>query len=116
MGRGLVPPQLGTLADREHIMKHEFADLTIEQLTYLVSADIDPIVVPYKKMREIEDVFGLLDDDCNLTAVRNSVVDTMGALTSKAIERHNVKLYEQLQANMSGVTAVIDHIMMVKGF
>lgn len=99
-------------------MECKFADLTIEQVTYLVSADIDPVVVPYRKMREIEDVFGLCNeglDGFDLMAIRNSVVDTLGALTSKAIERKNFDLYEQLQANMSGITAVIDHVMILKG-
>lgn len=99
-------------------MECKFADLTIEQVTYLVSADIDPIVVTYKKMREVEDVFDLCNkelDGFDLMAIRNSVVDTLGVLTSKAIERRNIELYEQLQANMSGITAVIDHVMMAKG-
>lgn len=99
-------------------MECKFADLTIEQVTYLVSADIDRCIVTYKQMREIEDVFGLCDeglDGFDLMAIRNSVVDTLGALTSKAIERKNFDLYEQLQANMSGITATIDHVMILKG-
>lgn len=98
-------------------MECKFADLTIEQVAYLISADIHPYIVSYNKMREIEETFDLYDKDAeDLTAIRNSVVDTLGTLTSKAIERHNVELYEQLQANMSGITATIDHIMRVKGF
>ena len=96
-------------------MECKFADLTIEQVAYLVSADINPVFVTFKKMREVEDVFGLCEDGVDLLAIRNSVVDTLGTLTSKAIERGNVELYEQLQANMSGITATIDHLMMVKG-
>lgn len=96
-------------------MECKFADLTIEQVTYLVSAGIDRFVVTYSQMREIERVFGLLDDAADLTAIRNSVVDTLGALTSKAVERDNFELYQQLQNNMSGVTATIDHVMWAKG-
>lgn len=96
-------------------MECKFANLTTEQVAYLITADIDPIVVPYAKMREIEAMFGLYDKDADLMAIRNSVVDTLGALTSKAVERGNFDLYEQLQANMSGITAVIDHMMFATG-
>lgn len=96
-------------------MKCKFANLTVEQVAYLVSADIDPVVVTYDEMREIEAVLGLCDKEADLTAIRNSVVDTLGALTSKAAERGNFELFQQLQANMSGITATIDHVMMVTG-
>lgn len=97
-------------------MECKFASLTVEQLTYLVSANIDSLIVTYDEMRKIEDVFDLGNDDTDLMAVRNSVVDTLGALTTNAVERGNFKLFQQLQANMSGITATIDHVMMVRGF
>ena len=97
-------------------MECKFADLTIEQLTYLVSANIDRHIVTYDQMREIEDMFDLRDRDTDRMAIRNSVVDTLGALTSKAIERGNIELYEQLQANMSGITATIDNVMFAFGY
>ena len=95
-------------------MECKFADLTIEQVSYLVSANIDRCIVTIEKMHEIAEVLDLYHQgEEELIAIRNSVVDTLGALTSKAIERGNFKLYEQLQANMSGIVATIDHIMIV---
>lgn len=96
-------------------MECKFADLTIQQVTYLVSADIHPYIVTGEKMNEIAEVFDLHNQsEEDLMAIRNSVVATLGALTSEEIKLGNVKLYEQLQANMSGITATIDHVMMTK--
>ena len=97
-------------------MECKFADLTIEQLTYLVSANIDRHIVTYDQMREIEDMFDLRDRDTDRMAVRNSVVDTLGVLASNARERGNFDLYQQLQNNMSGITATIDNVMFAFGY
>lgn len=94
-------------------MECRFAELTVEQVAYLVSADIDRHIITFKKMEEVKDVLALRDlGEADLVAVRNSVVDILGTLTSNAIERGNFDLFQQLQANMSGITATIDHMLM----
>ena len=96
-------------------MECKFADLTIEQVSYIVGADINQHIVTIEKMHEIAEALCLYHkSDEDLTAVRNSVVDTLGTLITKAIERKNFKLHEQLQANMSGITATIDHMIMFR--
>lgn len=101
-------------------MECKFAKLSIEQMTYLVSADIDRHIVSGDKISEVKEKLSLYategeklsDTYDRLTAIRNSVVDMLGSLTASAIEHGDYELYEQLQANMSGITAVIDSMLM----
>ena len=100
-------------------MEYKFAKLTVEQVAYLVSADVDDMVVTHRKIREIEDMFDLCNPELDadgITAIRNSVVDTPAQLTSNARERGNFELFQQLHNNMSGITAVIDNMMMARNF
>ena len=104
---------------REHIMECKFASLTVEQVAYLVSADVDAMIVTHSKIREIENVFDLCNPELDgegITAIRNRVVDTLAQLTSNARERGNFELFQQLHNNMSGITAVIDNIMFAREF
>lgn len=98
---------------REHIMECKFAELTTEQVAYLVSANIGKHFITFDEIEEAKDALGLRNlGEADLVAVRNSVVDILGTLTSNAIGHDNWELFQQLQANMSGITTAIDSMLM----
>lgn len=93
-------------------MKHQFAQLTNDQIAALVGMHVDSFIITKEDADEVKRVLGLDGmDPYDLTSVRNTVVMTFASLTDFAREQGMWSLYDQLHNNMSGAVAVIDHMI-----
>jgi len=91
-------------------MATTFATLTTNQINYIENAGIGDFFVTNEQVETTASMLDLAGKTVQeLTAIRNSVVRHLADLTSAAREAGDVKSFNDLHNNMSGITAVIDN-------
>ena len=89
-----------------------FAELDADQLDYIEHAGIGPVFVTRAQATATRAELRLdgmdLDD---LQAIRNAVVRHLADLKSNARDKRDTEAFDRLGQNMSGITAVIDHLI-----
>lgn len=90
----------------------KFAKLTDEQKHYIEHAGIGNAIITgeqVKKTKEVLKLDNMLSDQ--LRAVRNSVVKTCADAADVARAANDWKRGDEINNNMSGITAVIDSML-----
>lgn len=91
-------------------MATTFATLTTNQINYIENADIGDFFVTNEQVETTVRTLDLAGKTVQeLTAIRNRVVRHLADLTSAASEAGDVKSFNDLHNNMSGITAIIDN-------
>lgn len=90
----------------------EFAHLTNNQRHYILHAGIGDMIVTGEQVEKIKYVLNLDGRPREeLTAVRNSVVMTLSNASRVARFVENWERFDEINNNMSGITAVIDSML-----